>query len=102
MTRSFAKRCQTAVVRWPITHLSEQHVKEVVDLLDSVVRAEAIDQIVISCDEVARPMLFDQMPKHLASKVIDLVRMGIHAPEHEVLAQTLEALRGRSLLDDAA
>jgi peptide chain release factor subunit 1 len=69
------------------------HMKEVVDVLDRVVRAEALDKIVISCDAHAKASLMDQLPKHLAEKVIDVVHLDIHTPEHEVLARTLEALR---------
>lgn len=78
-----------------IEKFHEQHVKEVVDMLDRVVREEAINHIVISCDETARGLLMEELPKHLAEKVIDVVRLDIRAPEHEVLRETLEALRAK-------
>jgi peptide chain release factor subunit 1 len=76
-----------------IDNFHEQHMKEVVDILDRVVREEAINQIVLSCDEVARPLLMEEMPKHLAEKVVDLVHIDIKTPEHQVLEETLDALR---------
>jgi peptide subunit release factor 1 (eRF1) len=69
------------------------HMKEVVDVLDRVVRDEGLDKIVISCDTQAKTALLDQLPKHLAGKIIDVVHLDIHTPEHEVLSRTLEALR---------
>src|SRR5688572_1888288 len=69
------------------------HMKEVVEVLDRVVRDESLDRIVISCDASAKATLMDQLPKHLAEKVVDLGNLGIHTPEHEVLERTLEALR---------
>jgi len=78
-----------------IENYHSQHMKEVVDILDRIVREEAINQIVISCDEVAKPLLMDELPKHLSEKIVDIVRADIHAPEHEVLQATLDALRAK-------
>jgi peptide chain release factor subunit 1 len=78
------------------------HMKEVVDLLDKVVRDEALDRIVIACDDAARPVLMDQLPKHLAQKVIDLTHLDINAPEHEVLARTMEVLQEHDADTDVA
>ena len=81
-----------------IDNYHSQHMKEVVDVLDRVVREEAITRIVVACDEIARPLLMQELPQHLAEKVVDIVRMDITAPEHEVLKASLETLRA----DDAA
>jgi len=78
-----------------------QHLKEVADTLERVVRDEAIDQIVVSCDEVTKPTLLEQMPQHLADKIIDIVRLDINAPERDVLTRTLEALRGHDAATDS-
>jgi peptide chain release factor subunit 1 len=83
-----------------IENFHEQHMKEVVDILDRVVREESINHIVISCDEVTKPLLMEELPKHLADKVVDVVRMDIAAPEHEVLSETLEALRAKDAETD--
>ncbi|CAN5808718.1 hypothetical protein BH18ACI5_BH18ACI5_29800 [soil metagenome] len=39
------------------------------------------------------PLLRDQMPKHLAEKVVDHLRLDTHAPVKEILAASLEAIR---------
>jgi peptide subunit release factor 1 (eRF1) len=43
----------------------------------------------------------EQLPKHLAEKVIDVVKLDVRTPEQEVLAVTLEALRGKDQETDA-
>jgi peptide chain release factor subunit 1 len=77
------------------------HMKEVVDVLDRVVRAESINQVIVACDEVSRPVLMEQLPKHLAEKVVDVLKLDINTPRHEVLAETLDALRERDAKSDA-
>ena len=77
------------------------HMKEVVATLDRVVRAEALDHIVIAVDETARPFLMDQLPKHLAEKVIRALHLPVSTPEHDVLAETLDAMREHDAKTDA-
>jgi peptide subunit release factor 1 (eRF1) len=79
-----------------------QHMKEVVTVLDRVVRDEKINQIIVSCDEVAKPILMEQLPKHLADKIVDTLHLDIHAPEQQVMAETMEALRQKDAETDAA
>jgi len=45
--------------------------------------------------------LLEQMPQHLADKIIDIVRLDINAPERDVLTRTLEALRGHDAATDS-
>jgi peptide chain release factor subunit 1 len=70
-----------------------QHIKEVIDILDRTVREESINQIVIACDAVTEPLLLEQMPRHLADKVVDVMAMDIKTPEYQVLRDTLDTLR---------
>jgi peptide chain release factor subunit 1 len=78
-----------------------QHIKEVVDVLDRVVRDEKINHLVIASEEVARPTLMQYLPKHLAEKIIDMMKLDVNAPEHKVLSQTMEALRQKDAETDA-
>jgi peptide subunit release factor 1 (eRF1) len=78
------------------------HMKEVVAVLERVVRDEVINQIVVACDEVARPLLMDQLPKHLAEKIVDVVKLDIKTPEHQVLAETMDTLREKDAETDAS
>ena len=70
-----------------------QHVKEVVDVLDRIVQEEGIEQIVVAGDEVVTPLLREQMPKRLAEKIVDQVRLEAAAPADEILRMTLEAMK---------
>lgn len=75
-----------------ISNFHQQHAKEIVDALERIVQLEGITQIITAGDEVILPLLRDQMPKHLAEKVIDHIKLGSRAPVDTVLAATLEAL----------
>jgi peptide subunit release factor 1 (eRF1) len=77
------------------------HMKEVVAVLDRVVRAEALDHIVIAADETARPFLMEQLPKHLTEKVIRVLHLPVSTPEHDVLAETLDVMRQHNAKTDA-
>lgn len=77
------------------------HMKEVVAVLDRVVQQEAIQTIVVACDPVARAILLEHLPRHLAARVVERVQLDINTPEHRVLSETLEALRHRDAATDA-
>ncbi len=77
------------------------HAKEVIDALERIVREEQINHIILSGDEVIIPLLREKMPKELTDKVVDVLRISIKAPQHEVLQATLETMRERQGHDDA-
>jgi peptide chain release factor subunit 1 len=70
-----------------------QHVKEVVDTLDRIVREESIPHVLLAGDEVVIPLIREQLPHDLERKVLDTLRLDTNAPEREVLDATLGALR---------
>jgi peptide chain release factor subunit 1 len=70
-----------------------QHAKEVVDALEHIVRREGIEHIIVAGDEVITPLLREQMPKHLADKIVDHIRLDTAAPLDDVLKTTLEAMK---------
>jgi peptide subunit release factor 1 (eRF1) len=76
------------------------HAKEVVDALDRVVREEGVERVLLAGDEVIVPVLRAQLPRHLADRVVDVLRLDITTPEHEVFRATLEAMREREARDD--
>jgi peptide chain release factor subunit 1 len=76
-----------------ISNFHMQHAKEVVDALERVVQQEGITQILLAGDEVIMPQLRGQMPKHLAEKVVDQLRVDTHAPLDEILEASLESMR---------
>lgn len=69
------------------------HLKEVVEALDRVVKDEDISYILISCDEVTLPLLREQLPKHLADKVVDHIRVEAHAAAADILKAATDAMQ---------
>ena len=76
-----------------IVNFHQQHAKEVVDMLDRVVRDEGIEHVVLSCDEVALALLRAQMPKALEAKIVDNVRLEAHASADAIVRRTHEAMQ---------
>ena len=76
------------------------HAKEAVEALERTVREDNVQQIVLAGDEVIIPTLRDALPPHLASRVIDVLRLDIRTPEHEILRATVEAMRQQDARDD--
>jgi peptide chain release factor subunit 1 len=77
------------------------HAKELVAALERVVREDGVEQIVLAGDEVLIPVLLDQLPKHLTDRIVDILRLDITTPEHEILKATTEALREQDGESDA-
>jgi len=79
-----------------------QHVKEVVERLDRILRDEGIGHVVLAGDEVVVPLVREQLPPSLAEKLVDVVRLDTRAPEREVLEASLETLHEKDSETDAA
>src|SRR5678816_2179816 len=78
-----------------------QHAKEVVEMLERIVREEGIEQIILAGDETTViPLLREQMPKPIQEKVIDALSLGINTPEHELFEESLTAFRRFDSLTD--
>ena len=77
------------------------HVKEVVDMLDRVVREEDVEHVILAGDEeTVIPLIREQLPKALSDKVIDALSFGIDTPEHELFDESLKAFRRHDSLTD--
>jgi len=76
------------------------HLKEVADAVARIVRDEKIDQVLVAADEAALPLLREQLPKEISDRIVDVLRMDVRAPEREILASTLRALRRRHAQSD--
>jgi peptide subunit release factor 1 (eRF1) len=76
------------------------HAKEVVEILSRIVRDESINSIVVAGDEVIVPLLKEQLPKDVAERVIDVVKLDVRAPERDILEKTIGALREKDLETD--
>jgi peptide chain release factor subunit 1 len=77
-----------------VDNFHRQHAKEVIDVLDRVVREEGIKHVVLAGDqEVVIPLLKEKMPKHLTEIVVDVLRLDPTAGDQVLLERTMEALR---------
>jgi peptide chain release factor subunit 1 len=77
------------------------HAKEVVDNLERLVRDERIEHVMLAGDEeTIIPLLREQMSKEVATKVVDVLSLGIDTPEHELIAETFNAYRRHNSLSD--
>src|ERR1044071_1728566 len=78
-----------------------QHAKEVVEMLEKIMREEEIEDVILAGDEATViPLLRNQMSKELAEKVIDAVSLGIDTPEHEVLETSLNLFQRHDSVTD--
>src|SRR5215217_1802087 len=78
-----------------------QHAKEVVDILEKIVREENIEHVILAGDEATViPLLREQMPKTLEEKIIESLSLGIDTPEHELLEESMTAFRRHDSLTD--
>lgn len=77
------------------------HIKEVVETLDKIVREDNINHIVVAAEEVALPIFNEQLPKHLAEKIVDTVTLQRNADGTHILESTLAALREKDSETDA-
>jgi peptide chain release factor subunit 1 len=77
------------------------HAKEVVEALERTVHEDKVEKIILAGDEVIVPLLQEQLPSQLVDLVVDVMRLDITTPEHEVFGATLESLRVKDAVDDA-
>jgi peptide subunit release factor 1 (eRF1) len=83
-----------------VENVHVRHAKEVADHVARIVRDEAIDKIIVSGDEVVLPRLREHLPKDVAGRIVDLVRLDSRAPEHDILHSTIAALKERDAASD--
>jgi peptide chain release factor subunit 1 len=78
-----------------------RHAKEVVDVLERTIREDRIDKVIIAGDrETIIPLLREQMTKELASKIIDVMTLGVDTPEQKILEESLTVVRRHNSLSD--
>jgi peptide subunit release factor 1 (eRF1) len=77
------------------------HAKEVVDVLERIVRDEQIEAIILSGDnQVVIPLLREQMPKSIEDKIVDVLSLGVNTPEHQLLEESMDAFRRHDAMSD--
>jgi peptide chain release factor subunit 1 len=84
-----------------IGNLHLQHIKEVIDTLDALMRDEGIDHLVAAGPDEALALLRDNLPPHLAEKLDATANLDLTASDAEVLQATLESFQDRTAETDA-
>jgi peptide subunit release factor 1 (eRF1) len=77
------------------------HVKEVVETLDTIVQQDRIEHIILAGDDVVIPLLRAQLPKHLESRVVDVLALERDLGEDDIVDATLGVLRQKDAETDA-
>jgi peptide chain release factor subunit 1 len=83
-----------------IENYHQQHAKEVAETLARLVRDEGIGAIVLAGDSVAVPLVRNELPKDIAARVVDVVKLDDHAPERQIVDATIESLRHKDAETD--
>jgi peptide subunit release factor 1 (eRF1) len=84
-----------------VQNAHSSHAKEVVDTLGRIVKQDQIRHVVVAGDPQITSVLNEQMPKELADKVVDTLRLDIKASDQQVFEATLEAMRRQDAETDA-
>lgn len=84
-----------------VQNAHQSHAKELVDTLDRITREDNIKHIILAGDVTILTALQAEMPKHLAAKVIDTVKLDLKASDHEVFEATLERMREEDAKSDS-
>lgn len=84
-----------------VENAHKEHVRQAIEALDRIVSEEKIQFVVIAGDPAMAPLIQEELPKQLADKVVDTLRLDAKARETEVLTATLEAIREKDAENDA-
>jgi peptide subunit release factor 1 (eRF1) len=84
-----------------VQNAHRDHAKEAIEALERVVRDDNVRHVVIAGDPAMAPVLQDQLPKHLADKVVDVMRLDVKSSEQEIFRATLEKIREQDATTDA-
>ncbi|MBK9154325.1 MAG: hypothetical protein IPM25_08930 [Chloracidobacterium sp.] len=75
--------------------------KNVVEKLERAINDEQAAHVVLAGDEVIIPPLQELLNPEVEEKVIDILRLDINTPEHEVLRLTMRSLKEHNTHSDA-
>ena len=76
-----------------VENLHVRHMKEVAEALDRLVREENITRVLVAADDVALPLLREQLAPATTELLTEVGGVDIKTPESEVFRLTVEAFR---------
>ena len=77
-------------------HMDEiqaEHARELVSVLDRMVRDEGIAHVIIAGDDINTALIRGEMGKELTAKLVDVLKLETRTPEQDVMRAAAEALR---------
>jgi peptide chain release factor subunit 1 len=87
--------CSQARYQRHVDNLHLLHAKEAADALTRIVRDEAIPSLIVAGDEVILPLLRDQLPADVDTRIVVVLRLDVRTPDSEVLDATLPVMRAK-------
>ncbi|HKT81571.1 MAG TPA: Vms1/Ankzf1 family peptidyl-tRNA hydrolase [Vicinamibacterales bacterium] len=84
-----------------VEKLQADHVRELVSVLDRVVRQDKIDHVVLIGDAVNVALVKGELSKELSAKLVDELKLEAHASPHEVMKAAADAMRAHDARTDA-
>jgi peptide subunit release factor 1 (eRF1) len=84
-----------------VENAHQKHVGETIESLDRIVREDQVRHIVLAGDAAILPVVQEGLPKHLAEKVVDALRLDIKASDQEIFQKTMDAMREQDARTDA-
>lgn len=76
-----------------VDNAHSNHAKEAIEALDRIAAQENVRHVILAGDSEMTSLLQEQMPKHLAAKLVDVMKIDLKASEQEIFAATLERMR---------
>jgi peptide subunit release factor 1 (eRF1) len=84
-----------------VDQMHQQHIKEVVDALETIVRRDNVQHVIVAGDDVVVSLLRDEMPKLLTDRLLDVLKLDRSAGDDAIIEATLDVLRAKDAETDA-
>jgi peptide subunit release factor 1 (eRF1) len=84
-----------------VENLHQKHIKEVAEAVERVINEEQISRVLVAGDEVAMPLLREQLSPTTRERLIEVDGLNIKAADAEVYRATLDAFREADSQTDA-
>jgi peptide subunit release factor 1 (eRF1) len=84
-----------------VENLHQKHIKEVADALEDIVKQDRVDQILVTADEVAMPLLREHLSPKTRDLVVEVGGLDVKSADDDVYRATLEAFREADTQTDA-
>jgi peptide chain release factor subunit 1 len=101
VSRSAAGGWSQARYQRHVEKFHREHVKELIDALERIVRDEDVERVLLAGDEVVVPLMREALPKTLAERVVEIGNLDVTSSEAEILKETLDVARREDARDDA-